>query len=122
MRTVLCLTIIVLAGTCGDLLLTRTMKSVGDVKSVRPQIVVPAVISAFALPSMWAALFLQALAFFSFLAVLSWAKVSVVVPATALSYAVGAIGATVFLRETLTAIRWMGVLLISCGVAFVLAG
>jgi uncharacterized membrane protein len=122
MRTVLCLTILVCAGTCGDLLLTGTMKSVGEVQSVDPRRVLPVVASAFSLPSMWAALALQALAFFSFLALLSWANVSLVVPASALSYAVGAIGAKVFLRETLSPIRWAGVLLISCGVAFVLAG
>jgi uncharacterized membrane protein len=122
MRTVLCLTIVVIAGTSGDLLLTRTMKSVGEVKSVHPRRVMRVVISAFGLPSMWAALSLQALAFFSFLALLSWADVSLVVPASALGYAVGAIGAKFFLRETLSPIRWMGVLLISCGVAFVLAG
>jgi drug/metabolite transporter (DMT)-like permease len=122
MRTVLCLTILVIAGTFGDLLLTRTMKSVGEVKSVHPRRVMREVMSAFRLPSMWAALALQALAFFSFLALLSWADVSLVVPASALSYAVGAIGAKYFLRETLSPIRWVGVLLISCGVAFVLAG
>ena len=122
MRTVLCLTFVVIAGTCGDLLLTRSLKSVDEVTSVHPLRVAPVVIAAFRLPSMWAALALQALAFFSFLALLSWANVSAVVPATALGYAVGAIGAKVFLRETVGAIRWMGVLLISCGVAFVLAG
>ena len=122
MRTVLGLIVLVCAGTCGDLLLTRTMKLVGEVQSVDPRRVVRVVFSAFRLPSMWAALMLQAVAFFSFLALLSWANVSVVVPASALSYAVGAIGAALFLRETLSPTRWVGVLLISCGVVFVLAG
>jgi uncharacterized membrane protein len=122
MRTFLCLTIVVFAGTFGDLLLTRTMKSVGEVTSVHPRRVWRAVISAFRLPSMWAALLLQVLLFFSFLALLSWANVSLVVPASALGYAAGAVGAKFFLRETLSPVRWMGVLLISCGVAFVLAG
>jgi bacterial/archaeal transporter family protein len=116
------LTFVVIAGTFGDLLLTRSLKSVDQVTSLHPLRVAPVVIAAFRRPSMWAALALQALAFFSFLALLSWANVSAVVPATALGYAVGAIGAKVFLRETVGAIRWMGVLLISCGVAFVLAG
>jgi drug/metabolite transporter (DMT)-like permease len=122
MRTVLCLTIVVFAGTCGDLLLTHAIRSVGEMKSVHPLSVLPVIVSAFNQPSMWTALCLEALAFFSFLAVLSWANVSLVVPASALSYAAGAIGAKVFLRETLSPIRWTGVLLISCGVACVLAG
>jgi len=122
MRTIFCLTILVFAGTCGDLLLTHTMKSAGEVSTVHLQRLLRDVVSTFRLPSMWAALSLQALAFFSFLALLSWANVSVVVPASALSYAVGAIGAKLFLRETLSPTRWAGVALISCGVLFVLAG
>jgi drug/metabolite transporter (DMT)-like permease len=122
MRTFLGLTILVVASTFGDLLLTRTMKSVGEVTGVRPLRALGVVMSAFWRPSMWAALSLQAVAFFSFLALLSWANVSVVVPASALGYAAGALGAKFFLRETLSPVRWTGILLISCGVALVLAG
>lgn len=122
MKTALCLAILVLSGTAGDLSISRTMKRIGNVKDFRLSTVVNALIRASRFASMWVGLGLHALAFLTFLALLSWADVSFVVPASALSYAVGAAGATLFLREQVTAIRWAGVLLISFGVVLVLIG
>ena len=70
---------------------------------------------------MWMGLALQALAFFALLALLSWADVSFVVPATALSYVVGAAGSALFLRERVTGVRWAGVLLVCLGVGVMFA-
>jgi drug/metabolite transporter (DMT)-like permease len=64
---------------------------------------------------------LQGLAFFTLLALLSWADVSFVVPATALNYVVGAAGSMIFLREQVDRTRWAGVLLVCVGVAFICA-
>ena len=122
MKTALCLAILVLSGTAGDLSISRTMKRIGNVKDFRLSTVVNALIRASRFASMWVGLGLHALAFLTFLALLSWADVSFVVPASVLSYAVGAAGATLFLREQVTAIRWAGVLLISFGVVLVLIG
>jgi len=52
---------------------------------------------------------------------LSWADVSFVIPATALSYVVGALGARILLGERLGPMRWVGILLVSLGVAIVCA-
>lgn len=71
--------------------------------------------------AMWIGLSLQALAFFSLLALLSWQDLSVIVPATALNYVVGAAGSAVFLREQVDRTRWAGVLLVCVGVAVVCA-
>ena len=122
MRTGLCLAVLVLAGTAGDLSVTRAMKQTGVVIDLRPSSILRAVAHAFGQSWMWLGLVLQALAFFAFLALLSWANVSVVVPASALSYVVGAAGAKVFLNERVGWERWMAVLLIAFGVALVLAG
>jgi len=46
-------------------------------------------------------------------------NVSFVVPITALSYAAGAIGATLFLRERISTQRWLGVLVVCIGVTLV---
>jgi len=46
-------------------------------------------------------------------------NVSFVVPVTALSYVAGAIGAVLFLRERISAQRWVGVLLVCVGVTLV---
>jgi drug/metabolite transporter (DMT)-like permease len=61
-------------------------------------------------------------AFFALLAVLSMENVSLVVPATALSYAAGALGGKFFLGEQVTRKRWTGVLLVCIGVALVVIG
>ena len=60
--------------------------------------------------------------FFSLLGALSIYNVSFVVPVTALSYVAGAFGGVVFLRENVSSQRWLGVLLISIGVALVFFG
>jgi drug/metabolite transporter (DMT)-like permease len=61
----------------------------------------------------------MALSFFALLAVLSWADVSIVVPATALSYVAAAFGAKYLLHEDIAPLRWAGVLLVCVGVALV---
>ena len=71
--------------------------------------------------AMWLGIALQALAFFALLALLSWADLSFVVPATALSYVVGATGSVLFLRERVNRTRWAGVLLVCLGVAVMCA-
>ena len=68
---------------------------------------------------MWVGIGLMTLAFFSLLAMLSMENVSFVVPVTALSYAAGAIGAGLFLREKISRQRWLGVLVVCLGVTLV---
>jgi drug/metabolite transporter (DMT)-like permease len=71
---------------------------------------------------MWLGVGMMALAFFSLLGALAIYNVSFVVPVTALSYVMGAFGGVVFLREHVSSQRWLGVLLISIGVALVFLG
>src|SRR5437870_5303976 len=121
MRTLVSLGILVLAGTAGDLALARAMKSVGQVQ-LSPASLLRGILDSLGHPWMWIGLLLHAAAFAAFLALLSWTDVSVVVPASALSYVAGVAGAKLFLRERIDPDRWAGVLLIALGVAFVLAG
>ena len=121
MRTAINLAILVLAGTAGDLAITHAMKQNGEVRDFRASTIIGAVAGAFRRGWLWLGVSLHALAFFSFLALLSWASVSVVVPASALSYVVGVLGAKLFLRERVTLARWAGALLICFGVMLVLA-
>jgi hypothetical protein len=120
MRTAVSLAILVIAGTAGDLALARAMKRVGHVR-LRPASLLRGIGNGLRQVWMWIGLLLHAAAFVSFLALLSWADVSVVVPASALSYVAGVGGAKLFLREQIDGNRWVGVLLIALGVALVLA-
>ena len=65
----------------------------------------------------WVGIGLMAIAFFSLLALLSWADVSLVVPATALTYVVAALGGKFLLHEEVAPVRWAGVALVCVGVA-----
>jgi drug/metabolite transporter (DMT)-like permease len=121
MRTAVCLALIVVGGTAGDLALAHAMKHAGHVE-LSARAMWDAFRRAARLPSMWLGLALQALAFAALLALLTWADVSFVVPATASSYTAGAAGAKLFLHEHVTTRRWTGVLLISSGVLLVLVG
>ena len=114
--------LIVFAGTGGELCVSRAMKSVGEATSFQPAEVVKVVLRAFAVPWMWLGVGLMAVAFFALLGALSIYNVSFVVPVTALSYVAGALGGVVFLREHVSVQRWLGVLLVSIGVALVFLG
>ena len=118
----LCLAIVVLAGTSGEIAITHAMKRIGEVHRFTPRAILGVLGQAFRLRSMWIGLGLMTLGFFSLLALLSWENVSLVVPATALSYAVGAVGAKFFLGERVDRLRWLGVLLVVLGVALVWFG
>ena len=113
------LSFIIGAGTGGELCVSRAMKTVGEVHDFRPAALARFVWRAARVGWMWAGIALMTVAFFSLLAMLSMENVSFVVPVTALSYAAGAIGASVFLRERLSRQRWLGVLVVCIGVTLV---
>ena len=60
--------------------------------------------------------------FVSYLTALSWADLTYVLPATAVSYVLMVLLAKVFLHEHVTVWRWLGVALITIGVGFVATG
>jgi drug/metabolite transporter (DMT)-like permease len=122
LRDLALFTVIVAAGTGGELCVSRAMKSVGEATSFRPAEIVRVVLRAFRQPWMWAGISMMALAFFALLGALSMYNVSFVVPVTALSYVAGAFGGVVFLHERVSFQRWMGVLLVAIGVTLVFLG
>ena len=114
--------LVMIAGTAGELCLARAMRTVGEVPDFRLKTLFNAAWRALNVAWMWIGLGLMTLAFFALLAVLAIENVSFVVPVTALSYVVGALGGAVFLHERVTKSRWAGVLLVCLGVTLVLLG
>jgi len=110
---------IVVSGTGGELCVSRAMKSIGEVHDFRPRALVQFVLRAMRLPWMWMGIFMMALGFFALLAILSFREVSFVVPVSALSYVVGAVGAKLFLGERITRNRWLGIAIVAIGVTLV---
>ena len=113
---------IVVAGTLGELCVSRAMKRVGEVHDFRPAAIVKVIGRALRVKWMWIGVGMMTLAFFSLLAVLSVEKVSFVVPVTALSYVAGALGGRFFLGERITLSRWTGIALVCIGVTLVFMG
>ena len=122
MEHVILFALIVVAGTGGELCVSRAMKVVGDAKNFRPREIMRVVLSALRVPWMWLGVGMMATAFFALLAALSVFNVSFVVPVTALSYVAGAFGSATFLRERVNKRRWLGVLLVAIGVTLVCLG
>jgi drug/metabolite transporter (DMT)-like permease len=119
MREAVLFFFIVVAGTAGELAVSRAMKGVGEVHDFRPKSVLRFVLQSFRLPWMWVGIALMSLAFFSLLAILSFRQVSFVVPISALSYAAGAFGAKLFLGERISRNRWIGIAIVCLGVTIV---
>jgi drug/metabolite transporter (DMT)-like permease len=113
---------IVVAGTAGELCVSRAMKETGEVKDFRPAAVARVILRALRVKWMGIGIGLMTLAFFSLLAVLSIEKVSFVVPVTALSYVAGALGGRFFLGERISLRRWTGIALVCIGVTLVFLG
>jgi drug/metabolite transporter (DMT)-like permease len=119
MREFLVLTLLVVSGTSGELCITHAMKGLGEMHDFRPAALLQFVWRAVRVGWVWLGVSLMAVAFFSLLAMLSFENVSFVVPVTAISYAAGAVGATIFLRERINTQRWVGVAIVCLGVTIV---
>ena len=113
---------IVVFGTTGEMFMSRAMKETGEVKDFRPVALIESIFRALRVRWMWFGVGMMAIGFFSLLAVLSFENVSFVVPVTALSYVVGALGGRFFLGERVSLQRWTGILLVCAGVTLVLIG
>jgi drug/metabolite transporter (DMT)-like permease len=116
------LLLIMVAGTGGELCVARAMRGVDAVTDFRPAALIRTILSGLRSRWMWFGISLMAVAFFSLLEMLSVENVSFVVPATALSYAFGALGGKLFLGEQVSRKRWAGVLLVCIGVGLVFIG
>ena len=119
MRESLLLFVVIVAGTGGELCVTRAMKQIGEVVDFRPRALLVFMIRAMKVAWMWMGIALMTVAFFALLSMLTIENVSFVVPVTALSYAAGAIGAVLFLRERISLQRWVGVFIVCVGVTIV---
>ena len=101
------LMMVVLADASGNMLLSHGMKRISSIRqAVRD-------------PILGSGVLCMALSFSLFLALLSWADLSFVLPVTALGYGVNALGARYLLKENVTAKRWAGTAFICLGVGLV---
>jgi uncharacterized membrane protein len=110
---------IVLASTTGDVLISRTMKQVGDVGDLwRRRGLLHVVSRVLRNPNFSLGILAMAFAFYSLLFGLSWGDVSLIAPAAAsLTFVANAVAAKIFLHERVDHRRWMAALFVAAGVA-----
>jgi drug/metabolite transporter (DMT)-like permease len=102
----------------GDACLSRGMTSLPPISLAHPLSLIAAVFTP------WIALGILLLIgyFASYLTALSWADLTYVMPATAMGNVIVALLAHFWLQEQISWQRWLGVALITVGVAFVAQG
>jgi len=110
---------LVTADSAGNVLLTRGMKQVGEVDTLRIRHLLRIAGRALVNPWLGLGVLCMAVSFFLFLTLLSRTDLSFVLPATALAYVMSVLGARYILKETIPASRWIGTLIICAGVALI---
>jgi uncharacterized membrane protein len=117
-KTLVMVLAMVVCANVGDLMLKRGMTKIGAV-----EISASGLAHAFRLTAtngtIWIGIIFLIGFMASYMTVLSWADYSYVMPAGAFGYAVLTLLAVVFLHESVSPRRWIGVLLICVGVLLV---
>ena len=106
----------VIANTLGNFLLTLGMRAMDFKLSASPF----DYIRIFANPWIDAGVILLMVWLVAQLSLLSWADLTYVLPITAASYVLTAVLGNLFLAESISILRWSGILLISVGVTTVI--
>jgi drug/metabolite transporter (DMT)-like permease len=109
---------IVLFGSIGDALLARGMKHVGSIDIHHVSKLFSALASPFVLFGIVSLLIFMS----SYMTALSFADLSYVLPATAISYVIMVLLSIVWLHERVSPERWAGVVFIVIGVGAVAGG
>ena len=117
-KTLVMVLSMVLCANAGDLMLKRGMSQIGAV-----EISASGLAHAFHMTvtsgTIWIGIIFLIGFMASYMTVLSWADYSYVMPAGAFGYAILTLLAVVFLHESVSPRRWVGVLLICVGVLLV---
>jgi drug/metabolite transporter (DMT)-like permease len=117
MRYVL-LALIILGSTYGDVYLAKGMKQIGGISLGRWHDLLFAPFN----PYVALGIVLLMIFYISYLASLSWADLSYIMPATTFGYVLTALAAHFMLGEHVSVTRWMGIIMITAGVGFITGG
>ncbi len=117
-RKYLVLLAVAIFAACGDVCLARGMRDFGAVTSANWRLL----LTALANPWVITGIVLLILFFCTYLTALSWADLTYVLPATAVSYVLMAALGKIFLHENVTPEHWLGIALVTIGVGVVATG
>jgi uncharacterized membrane protein len=118
LKTLLMILIMVICANAGDILLKRGMTEIGAVPFTVAGLE-HAFFATIASKTIWLAIFFLLGFTVSYMLLMSWADYSYVMPAGAFGYALLTLLAVVYLHESVSPRRWLGVFLICIGVLLV---
>ena len=118
-KTYLLILLMVIFGPLGNVLLGKGMKRIGAASLGTPAEALEVLSRVLTSGTIWLGIGSLITFFVAYTLVLSWADYSYVQPASAVAYGMVALLAHFMLREVVTPMRWMGVLLICLGVLVV---
>lgn len=119
LKTFALVLVAVLLGGTGHVMLSKGMKTVGDLTEAASSRLGPMIARAVTSPWVLLGVTLQASFFFLYLTLLSRAEVSQLLPMTAIDYIVVALLAQWLLAEAVTPTRWAGIGFIAVGVLLI---
>ena len=103
----------------GVILLKKGMIQIGDLNGVTAAEIFRVARAGATNPQIWLGMFFEALFFFCLLFLMARSEISFLWPLTALSFVFATFAAMWFLGERVSSIRWIGVILIMIGAAFI---
>jgi len=119
MKTFLIVMIAAACAAVGETLLSYGMRSYGAINLSSSEHWLTLVLSVVKNPYVFAGVVFLAIFFFLYLAALSWADLSFVLPLTAVSYLFAVFLAKYFLKEDISWYRWLGTIVIVIGIVLV---
>ena len=118
-KTYLLIFLMVIFGPLGNVMLGKGMKRIGAVSFATPAGALDFLARVLTSGTIWLGILSLITFFVAYMLVLSWADYSYVQPASAVAYGMVALLAHFMLREVVTPMRWLGVLVICLGVLVV---
>ena len=119
LKTRICLLIVILANSLGNVVLRHGMRQVGSIATYDPLRLVLSSFRALANPFVAAGVALLVIFFVAHMIVLSWADLSYVLPMTSVGYVLVTVLGWWLLDEAVRPARWLGILVITAGVILV---
>jgi drug/metabolite transporter (DMT)-like permease len=119
LKTFFLILVMVLFGPLGDVLLSKGMKELGPIPNWSPADLAHVFLAVFTSGMIWLGIGCLLGFFIAYTLVLSWADYSFVQPASSFAYGIVALLGHFLLGETITPLRWAGILVICCGVLIV---
>jgi drug/metabolite transporter (DMT)-like permease len=111
--------ILIFTDSAGDVLIARGMKQIGPVTLQSPRKMLALIGRILSHPSVLSGISCQTVSFVTFISLLSWTDISLIRPAGALGYVMSLLGAKFWLKERIPLARWLGIAIITTGVALI---